>query len=56
MSKFFQMFATPPMMEVEYEGNLDPFKMGSQQLTYRDSFANSVSTNTYVLELPEFKP
>ena len=56
MSKFFQMFATPPMMEVEYEGSLDSFKRGSEQLTYRDSFANSVSTNTYVLELPEFKP
>ena len=48
MSKFFQMFATPPMMEVEYEGSLDSFKRGSEQLTYRDSFANSVSTNTYV--------
>jgi len=56
MSNFYQMFATPPLMEVTYEGSLDSFVEGTKQLSYRDSFANSVSTNTYVLELPEFKP
>ncbi len=56
MSNFYQMFATPPLMEVKYEGSLDDYKEAIRKLTYRSSFANSVSTNTYVLNLPEFNP
>ena len=51
-SKFYLMFATPPLFVTQYEGTVDSFLSEAYSIPYRDSFGNKVSTDTYVLKRP----
>ncbi len=53
-SKFYLMFATPPLFVTQYEGTVDSFLSEAYSIPYRDSFGNKVSTDTYILKRPGF--